>query len=69
MTTQINCKHCNAKLKGKKTYAKHQLTFHKPKLSLSDEIKYTNLLYGKVKKDPPTIKKKNKGRPPISTPM
>lgn len=74
MTTQINCKHCKAKLKGKKTHAKHLLTFHKSKLSLSDEIKYTKLLYGEVKKAPTPIKKKKKGPdairgPIISTPM
>ena len=74
MTTQINCKHCKAKLKGKKTHAKHQLTFHKSKLSFSDEIKYTKILYGEEKKAPNPNKKKKNGPgvitgPPIYTPM
>ena len=75
MATEIHCKHCKAVLRGIKTHAKHQLTFHKSKLSLSDVIKYTALLNNKnIKKTKTKNKKKKNGPdaitgPIISTPM
>jgi hypothetical protein len=75
MAAGIHCKHCKAVLKGIKTHAKHQLTFHKSKLSLSDVIKYTALLNNKnIKKTKTKNKKKKNGPdaitgPIISTPM
>ncbi len=74
MATEIHCKHCKAVLRGIKTHAKHQLTFHKSKLSLRDVIKYTALLNNKNIKKSKTKNKKKNGPdaitgPIISTPM
>jgi hypothetical protein len=73
MATEIHCKHCKAVLRGIKTHAKHQLTFHKSKLSFSDVKKYTDILNTKKNQVPKTKVKKKKGPgikgKPISTPM